>query len=98
MNISKIGSATFKGYLTIQHKNEVYSFNTKDIKSINNSKKDGGVIIEGRGLITEGEDGPFYTNTKLLIPYNVISPNTIKAGYEFARQCEKAEVILKNAE
>ena len=96
MSISKINSTSFKGYLTIQYGNEIYKFNTKNIKSINDSRKDKGVIIEGRGIVEDGDFTPVPTNMKLLIPHSTLSPNTVIAAYKAAKQSNNAEVIIKS--
>ena len=89
MNISKIGSMPFKGYLTIQQDDEVHTFNTEKIKSVTNSHKDKGVIIDG-------QEEPFSMATKILVPYSMMSANTVLAAYKAAKQSEKAEIILKS--
>ena len=96
MNISKVNSTSFKGYLTIQYKNEFYKFNTKNIKSVTNSHKDKGVIIEGRGVVCDGDFEPIPTNMKLLLNYSTFSPNTVIAAYKAAKQSDKAEIIIKS--
>ena len=88
MSISKINSLPFKGYLTIRHNDEIHTFDARKIKSVTNSRKDGGVIIEG-------QEEPFELSSKILIPYRTISPNTVMSAYKFAKQSENAEIILK---
>lgn len=89
MSISKIRSLPFKGYLVIRHKDETHTFDANKIKSVTNSRKDGGVIIEGL-------EEPFELSSKILIPYKTISANTVMSAYKFAKQSKNAEVILKS--
>ncbi len=91
MNVSKINSMSFKGYLTIQNKDEVHTFNTNNIKSVTNDKKLGGTVIEGK----EDTSG---VNSKLLIPYAFLSPRIVISAYNSACQSKKAEIVLRKGE
>lgn len=90
MNIPKISSIPFKGFLTIQDSNNWYRFDTDNIHDIidrSDSK-------ETRIYSTEDSYRDKYKY--LSIPYDVIPPDKIINAYTAACQNSKINVRLTN--
>ena len=87
MNISKINSTAFKGYLKIQHEKGVNCFDARNIDKVILNGKTRGVFISG-----EEVDGKY---TRMHIPYYAVSQDKVLAAYKAARSMNNGTVILK---
>lgn len=89
MSISKINSASFKGYLTIIDKDSIHKFSTGNIAHVSKDKEENGVSIYG----VENDLVPY---RRLFIPNNVIPSNTVIAAYNAALQSPSTEFVVKS--
>ena len=86
MNISKIGSTAFKGFLEIRHQNGTNCFNTKNINKIRLNNDQNSVIIEGED--TSGK------KTSVLIPSYAMSQDKVIAAYKAAKDISENGVLI----
>lgn len=86
MSISKISSASFKGYLEILHKNGSQCFDAKDIKKVIINDSKGFLLIEGNEI----ESG----YTRIYVPCDTfIQQDKIVEAYRTARTSDNDKTV-----